>query len=186
MLRGAGAALAGGASTALLLDRATDSGHAATTDLAVTGDDVVIRQGTLASIWLDATVDWSYAVPSGERPSHVVVELRAGTDGDDLTVVGSAQSNQAFLEASGSEAFEVDLLAEDVLAADALVPSEPGASVATEVVVGAELRLIDESEMVIAADSRTDTATIAIEKSDYDPDDYGTVGGHGNVTVTVE
>jgi hypothetical protein len=90
-----------------------------------------------------------------------------------------------FLTNSGEQSFSVDLLAEGVVDADSVTPSERGASTATEIVVGVELRLRDASDMVIAADSRTDTATIEVTKDDYDPDAHGTVSGEGSVTIEV-
>jgi len=91
-----------------------------------------------------------------------------------------------FLEESGSETFEVDLLEAGALDAAALVPDAAGDSVTTEVVVGAELRVVDTAEMVIAAASKTDTATVTVGKSDYNPDEYGDLAGVGNVTVQTE
>ena len=49
-----------------------------------------------------------------------------------------------------------------------------------------ELRVYDDSDLVIAADSQSDSATIAIEKSAYDPDEYGSVVGEGELVIEVE
>jgi len=186
MLRATGVLIAGGATGALATHSLTDTAAAAEADLTVAGDEVEIRGGTIAHVWLDIGVGWSYAVPSGEQPDTVVVEVLGGTDSDDLTVLESRQSEQVFLEASGEETFSVDLLAADVLSADALVPDSDGETLATDVVVGAEMRLRDESDMVIAADSQTDTATVTIETSSFDPDEFGAVAGTGNITVEVQ
>jgi len=186
VLQATGVALTGGATGLLVANSATDSAAAADAQLQVTGDDAVVRDTTLAAVWLDLAVEWAYTVPSGERPDHVVVEARAGTDSGDLTVVDSARSSEAFLEASGTETFEVDLLAADVLDAATLVPDSAGAVAETQVYVGAEMRLVDETDMVIAADAETATATVSVEHSDYDPDEYGELAGVGNVTVAVE
>lgn len=186
MLRASAVLLSGGAAGALTTHSLTDSARAQSeTQLAVTGDDVVVRGGTIAAVWLDLSVEWAYAVPSGEQPDHVEVAVLAGTDSGALTELDSATSSEAFLEASGSEQFEVDLLGA-VLDADALVPSEPGTVAETTVYVGAEMRLVDSADMVIAADSQTTTATLTVELSDYDPSEHGAVGGVGNVTIAIE
>lgn len=186
MLRATGVLIAGGATGALATHSLTDTAEAAQTELTVAGDEAELRGGTIEHVWLDLAVGWSYAVPSGEAPSTVVVEVLAGTESGDLTVLETVQREEVFLEASGEETFRVDLLDAGVLAADALVPDADGETVATEVHVGAAMRLRDERDLVIAADSQTDTATITIETSAYDPDEYGAVAGAGNVTVDVQ
>jgi len=57
-------------------------------------------------VTLDLDVEWQYDLPAETSPSTVIVEIAAGTDGD-LTVVGSAESAQLFVEADGSESFDV-------------------------------------------------------------------------------
>lgn len=185
MLRASAVALSGGAAGALVTNSITDDAAAAEADLTVAGDEATVREGDLAAVWLDLTVEWAYAVPSGERPETVVVDVLAG-DSDDLTVVDSAESNEVFLESSGTETFQVDLLDAGVVEADDLVPDEGGEVAETTIHVGTEMRLSDESDLVIAADSQTDTATLTIEKSAYDPDEYGAVSGAGELTLDVE
>jgi len=185
MLRASAVLLTGGAAGALTTHSLTTEAAAADAGLTVTGDEATIRGGELAAVWLSATVEWSYDVPSGEQPDTVVVQLLAGTDTDDLTVLDTVERSEVFLEASGTETFDVDLVEAGVLAPDAIVPASDGETLTTEVVVGAEMRLRDESDLVIAADGQTDTATITIETSSYDPDEHGTVGGTGNVTVEI-
>jgi hypothetical protein len=187
MLRGAGVALAGGATTALVMDRATDSAAAQSdAELVVSGDDVVIRDGTIQSVSLDMTVQWSYAVPSGKQPAEVGLSVLAGQQADGLQQLESATTEEVFLEASGSQTFAVDLLDEGVVSADDLLPATAGETAETTVHVGAEMELQNGSGVLLAADSQTDTATLAVEKSDYDPSEFGTVSGSGNVTIRVE
>lgn len=182
MLRASGAVLTGGAAGALV-SHSLDDARAAETDLSVSGDEVVVRNQTIEALWLTLGVGWAYQVPSGERPAQVTVAVLAGTDSGDLSTVATATSDQSFLESSGEESFEVDLVAEDIVTADALVPGEGGTTAETTVHVGAEMRLTDENDMVIAAASQTDTATVAIEKSAYDPSEHGSLTGTGSVTV---
>jgi hypothetical protein len=188
MLRASAVLLSGGAAGALATGVASERVTAAEADtgLSVEGDDVTVRDGALAALWLDLTVQWSYAVPSGERPERVVVDVLAGTSADDLTVVDSIEDDAVFLESSGEDSVRVDLLDAGVVSADGVVPTEGGETAETTIHVGVEQRVIDESGLVIAADSQTDTATLAIEKSDYDPDEYGTVSGSGSLTVELE
>jgi len=42
------------------------------------------------------------------------------------------------------------------------------------------------SDPVLAADSQATTATLAITKSDYNPQEYGSVSGSGELTVELE
>lgn len=188
MLRASAVLLSGGAAGALATGVTSERVTAAQaeTGLSVTGDEVTVRNGALAALWLDVAVAWSYAVPSGERPSQVVVDVLAGTSADDMTVVATVESDEVFLEASGEDSVRVDLLDAGVVTADGLVPSEGGETAETTIHVAVEQRVYDESGLVIAADSQTDTATVAIEKSDYDPSEYGTVSGSGELTVVVE
>lgn len=186
MLRASAVLLSGGAAGALTMDRLTTDARAAEADLSVAGDDVTVRDGSLAAVWLDLTAEWAYALPSGEQPATAVVDVLAGASAEDMTVVDSAEESVTFLEESGERTFSVDLLDAGVLDADELVPAEGGETAETTVHLGVEFRVIDENGLVVAADSQTDTAVLAIEKSDYDPDEYGAVGGSGALTVELE
>jgi len=73
----------------------------------------------------------------------------------------------------------------DGLSADALVPETGGETAETEVHIAVEMELRDESDLVIAADSAATIATVTVTKSDYNPDDHGTVAGTGELTVVV-
>ncbi|MFP4117227.1 MAG: hypothetical protein ACLFSD_00040 [Salinivenus sp.] len=186
MLRGSATLLAGGVVGALTASGIASETASAETDLTVEGDSVEIRSEEIAAVLLDLTVAWGYEVPSGEAPETVELDVLAGTDEDELDVVASDSSEEVFLESDGEETFSVDLLGEEIVEADTLVPEEGGEETATEIVVGVEFRQRDENDMVIAADSETTTATVTIEKSEYDPDEHGDVAGSGSVTVEVE
>lgn len=179
--------LSGGVAGALLAS-STDTATAAAADasLSVTGDEIEVRENRIAAVWLTVDVDWSYEIPSEESPSYLELTLLAGSGPDDMTTVATDESEQYFLEMSDSESFEVDLLEADVLESDDLVPGEGGEITDTEVHLGVEMRLYDKNDLVIAADSQTDTATIAVTKSAYNPDEYGSVSGSGELTVELE
>lgn len=186
MLKSSATLLVGGVAGATAVSSIASEPAAAQAGLQINGDEVTIRGDTIAAVTLDLTVPWSYEVPSGESPETLAIDVRAGTIEDDLQRVAGIERQELFLQNSGDETFEVGLLAEDVLAESAIVPAERGAETATEVIVGVELQLIDDSDFVIAADSVTDTATVTIAKDDYDPSQHGTVSGSGSITVTVE
>jgi len=112
--------------------------------------------------------------------------LLAGTDAEEMTEVASTESKQLFLEASEDESFAVDLLDEGVLGEDAIVPAEGGATAETTVHLAVEMRLYDDADLVLAADSQATTATLAITKSDYNPQEYGSISGSGELTVELE
>lgn len=186
MLRSSATLLSGGVVGAVTASRIASESVAADTALSVSGDEVTIRGESIAAVTLNLTVTWEYEVPSGEAPDQLVLDILAGQSEEDLSVVASHEETSVFLMNSGEQSFSVDLLSEGIVESDAITPSERGAETSTEIVVGAELRLRDESDMVIAADSQTDTATVTIEKDDYNPDAHGTVSGSGSVTVQVE
>lgn len=185
MLKLSAVALTGGAVGAGLTTSIAPKATAAETDFTVTGDELVIRDEALAALWLTIDAEWSYAVPSGEHPETVVVDVLAGDSTDTMDTVASAESSEVFLEASGAETIEADLLDANVVDAKTLVPAE-GEIEETTIYVGTEMRVYDENGLVIAADSQTDTATVTIERDEYNPDEYGTVGGAGELTVEVE
>lgn len=186
MLRASAVALSGAAAGALTTSIASQDAVAAETTLSVTGDEVTVKNGELTAVRLDLTVEWSYEVPSDKNPKTLVVDVLAGTDAEQLTTVASAGSEQLFLSGDGTESFNVDLLANGALDADALVPADGGETLETTVEIGAEMRLLDDSELVIAADSQTDTATLTIERAAYDPAEHGTLTGSGSLTVETE
>jgi len=185
MLQSSAILIAGGLAGATLTN-VTETAEAAEADLTVTGDEVEIRGQEVTAVWLEIDAEWAYEVPSEESPDDVTVDVLAGTDSDDLDVVDSVEARGTFLSSDGSESFEVDLVGADVVDADDLTPTDGGETVETTVYVGVEMRLYDDSELVIAADSATDSATITVEKDDYDPNEHGSVGGAGELLVELE
>lgn len=188
MLRGSAVLLTGGAAGALTTSRIVTQNARAQADagLDVTGDEVVVRDQSLSAVMLDLTAEWGYDVPSGEDPSHVDVVVLAGDGSGELSTLDTATSDQTFLESSGTEEFSVDLLSAASLSAEQFVPDSGGATVETIVQVGVEMRLYDSDELVIAADSQTDSATVSVEQSAYDPTEHGSVTGAGEITVELE
>lgn len=186
VLKASAVALSGAGAGAFAASSTAQQARAAEVDLSVTGDEVEIREATIAAVWLEADIEWSYEVPSEESPATLVVDLLAGTSEDSMSVVESTESDQVFLSAGESESLKADLLEADTLAADDLVPSEGGATTETTVHVGVDMRLLDDSGLTIAADSKTDTASVSVTKSDYDPTQYGSVSGSGELTIELE
>ena len=179
MLRVSAVALAGGAAGALTAGR-IETATATETDLSVEGDEVLLRGESVASVWLDIALGWAYAVPNDESPDELVLEITAG---EDQEVVASHSKDAPFLEGEGEQTFEVDLLDTAVFDVDDLVPDEAGETVSTTIDIGAELRLYDTDGFVVAADGRTDEATIVIERDEFDPNEHGAIAGAGAITV---
>ena len=186
MLRGSAVLLSGGLAGAVAAHELSGTASGAETELTIAGDDVTVREESIAAVALELGVGWAYSVPSGESPARVAVSIRAGIDADDLQRVATHDAEVRFLEADGEFTASVDLVAEGVLDGDTLVPEAGGETATREVTVAVELRVYDESDLVIAADSQTDSATIAIEKSAYDSDEYGSVVGEGELVIEVE
>jgi hypothetical protein len=104
---------AAGLTGGLLATLAGSDSAAAQTELSLSidGDETELDSGeSISGVVLECDVQWAYDLPSEASPELVVVELAAGTDS--VSVVASAETPQLFGEASGSEPFEADLLAE--------------------------------------------------------------------------
>ena len=183
LLRGGALAAGGGLATLAGLRLSSEEASAASTALDVAGDQALVdSDGDLAAVWLDCDVEWAYELPDGVQPSTVVVELAAAEAGESLAVVDSAESAEMFLQADGEESFEVDLLAEGVLSADAITPDSGERS--TDVEVESRLFVENAGGDVLAQASATDTATLSIERViELDPEEYGSVGGSGALTI---
>jgi len=180
MLTVGGAALAGGISSAVMVSGTADRAAAASADLEIAGHETTIRNGSIEAVWLTATVAWTYALPSGESPATAIVELQAG---EELKTVATRESDAVFLENSGEESFDIDLLAEDVLSAGEIRPSDGGETVETVVDLGVAFRVESEDGTVLAVDEATTTAPLSITESDYNASKYGDVAGSGELTV---
>lgn len=177
VLRGGAVAAGGGLAAVAGLQLAADADAQASTTLDVADDRALVgADDELAAVWLDVTVEWSYTLPDGVQPDTVIVELLA-----DETVVATNESAELFLDADGSEDFEVDLLAEGVLAADALTPDAGERS--TEVALSTTLRVENSDGELLADASASDTATVTIERDDYQASEYGSVGGTGELRI---
>jgi hypothetical protein len=185
LLRVAAGVLGGGAATAAGLSVASESAAQTALTLSVDGDSATIgADGGVEAVTLDLDVEWAYDLPDETAPATVIVEVAAGTDGD-LTVVGSAESSQLFVEADGSESFDVGLLAEGVLSAGALEPDSTGTR-ETTVTVEARLRVESTSDSVLAKETASDTAVLTVTRDGVEASEYGAVGGDGSLSISTE
>jgi hypothetical protein len=142
--------------------------------LSIDGDNADLDGGeSITGVVLDCSVEWAYDLPDDTSPELVVVELAAGVD--EVSVVASSETPQLFGEASGSESFEADLLAEGVV-----TTAEVRAGV--DVTVEARLRVENGSGTALARDSARDSATVKAE-TPINATRYGDVGGSGELRI---
>jgi len=185
LLRVAAGAIGGGAATAAGLSVATGGAAQTALTLDVAGDSASIgTDGSVFEVQLDLDVNWQYDLPDATSPSTVVVEVAAGTDGD-LTVVGSAESAQLFVEADGSESFDVGVIQQGALSASDVEPDGTGERT-TDVVVEARLQVENAAGDVLARETTSDTATLTVTRDGVEASEYGQVGGSGNLSITTE
>jgi hypothetical protein len=185
LLRLAAAAVGGSAATAAGLSVASESAAQTALTLDVDGDSASIgTDGSVSAVTLDLDVEWQYDLPDATAPSTVIVEVAAGTDGD-LTVVGSAESAQLFVEADGSENFDVGLIAEGALAASDVEPDGTGGR-ETDVAIEARLRVENAGGDALATETTRDTATLTVTRDGVEASEYGQVGGDGSLSISTE
>jgi len=185
LLRVAAGVLGGGAATAAGLSVASESAAQTALTLSVDGDSANIgTDGSVSSVQLDLDVEWAYDLPSETSPATVLVEVAAGTDGE-LSVVGSAESAQLFVEADGTESFDVGLLAEGALSASDVEPDGTGER-ETSVTVEARLRVENSGGDVLAKETTSDTATLTVTRDGVDASAFGAVGGDGSLSIATE
>lgn len=82
MLRPTAALLTSGAVGAGLASGIAEKAQAAETQFTVAGDEVTVRNGEVAALWLDLAIEWAYAVPSGERPQTLVCATTVQSDSE--------------------------------------------------------------------------------------------------------
>lgn len=184
LLRTSAAAVGGGGAAlgGLRLFSGASSAQTAVS-LDVVGDSATLdAEDSVAAVVLNLSVDWAYDLPSGSTPDTVVVEIAAAEGDDELAVVDSADSAQLFTSADGSESFDVDLIAEGALSASSLTPSSGERE--TDVTIEARLRVLG-GDTVLARDSVSDVATVTIERDAVNPDEYGSVGGSGSLSIEI-
>jgi len=185
LLRVAAGVLGGGAATAAGLSVATESAAQTALTLDVDGDSAEIgTDGSVSAVTLDLDVEWAYDLPSETSPSTVVIEVAAGTDGD-VSVVGSAESAQLFVEADGSESFDVGLIEQGAIAASDVEPDGTGER-ETTVTVEARLRVESSGGTVLARETTSDTATLTVTRDGVKASEYGQVGGDGSLSISTE
>ena len=183
LLRLGAAAVGGSAATAAGVTVAGSATGQTGLTLDVAGDSATLAtDGSVSAVTLDLDVEWAYDLPDETSPSTVIVEVAAGTDGD-LSVVGSAESAQLFVEADGSESFDVGLLAEGALSSSDVEPSGTGER-ETTVTVEARLRVENSGGTVLAKEATSDTATLTVTRDGVEASEYGVVGGSGSLTIS--
>jgi len=186
LLRVAAGAVGGGAATAAGLSVATGGAAETALSLAVDGDSATLAtDGSVSAVTLDLDVEWQYELPAETSPSTVLVEVAAGPADGSVTVVASAESAQLFVEADGTEAFDVGLISEGALAASDVEPDGTGER-ETDVVVEARLRVENSGGTVLARESTSDTATLTVTRDGVEASEYGQVGGSGSLTISTE
>jgi len=186
LLRVAAGVLGGGAATAAGLSVASESAAQTALTLDVAGDSATLAaDGSVSAVTLDLDVEWAYDLPSKTSPSTVLVEVAAGPADGSVTVVGSAESAQLFVEADGTESFDVGLISEGALAASDVEPDGTGER-ETSVTVEARLRVENSGGTVLARETTSDTATLTVTRDGVDASEYGQVGGDGSLSITTE
>jgi len=186
VLRVAAGVLGGGAATAAGLSVATESAAQTALTLDVAGDSAEIgTDGSVSAVTLDLDVEWAYDLPSETSPSTVLVEVAAGPADGSVTVVGSAESAQLFVEADGSESFDVGLIEQSALSASAVEPDGTGER-KTDVTVEATLRVENADGDVLARETTSDTATLTVTRDGVDASAFGAVGGSGSLSISTE
>jgi len=186
LLRVAAGVLGGGAATAAGLSVATESAAQTGLTLDVAGDSAEIgTDGSVSEVQLDLDVEWAYDLPSETSPSTVLVEVAAGPADGSVTVVGSAESAQLFVEADGTEAFDVGLISEGALSSSDVEPDGTGER-ETTVTVEARLRVETADGDVLAKEATSDTATLTVTRDGVEASEYGQVGGDGSLSITTE
>jgi hypothetical protein len=183
LLRVSAAAVGGGAATVAGLQATRDASAQTALTLDIAGDSATLGvDESVTALTLAVDVEWQYDLPDSTAPATTIVELAAATDGEP-EVVASAESAQLFVEAEGTESFEVDLLGE-VVDGDALTP-ESG-SRETTLTVDARLRVETEGGDVLARATASDTAPVTVERESVDASAYGSVGGAGSLTIEIQ
>ena len=186
VLRVAAGVLGGGAATAAGLSVATGGAAQTGLTLDVDGDSAEIgTDGSVSAVTLDLDVEWAYDLPSETSPSTVLVEVAAGPADGSVTVVGSAESAQLFVEADGSESFDVGLIEQSALSASAVEPDGTGER-ETDVTVEARLRVESSGGTVLARETTNDTATLTVTRDGVEASEYGAVGGSGSLTISTQ
>ena len=187
LLRAAAVSTAGAGAAVLGLRAGSDSADAqATADLSITDDAATLDEDeSVVAVELAADVEWAFDVPEGSTPDETVVEIAAAEADSDLETLDSERLSTFFLADSGTESFDVDLLDAGVLDGDGLAPDEDGER-DTDVDVEARMRVENTDGDVIASDDSRDTATVTVERDTTNADEYGDVGGTGDLTITVE
>jgi len=152
----------------------------------VDGDSAEIgTDGSVSAVTMDLTVEWAYDLPDETAPSTVVIEVAAGPADGSVTVVGSAESAQLFVEADGSESFDVGLIEQGALAPSDVEPDGTGER-ETTVTVEARLRVENADGTVLARETTSDTATLAVTRDGVDASAFGAVGGDGSLSISTE
>jgi hypothetical protein len=186
LLRIAAGVLGGGAATAAGLSVATGGAAQTGLTLSVDGDSASIgTDGAVSAVTLDLTVNWQYDLPAETSPATVVIEVAAGPADGSVSVVASAESAQLFVEADGTETFDVGLIEQSALAASDVEPDGTGER-ETDVRVEARLRVENADGDALATETTSDTATLTVSRDGVEASEYGEVGGDGSLSISTE
>jgi len=159
LLRLGAAAVGGSAATAAGVTVAGSATGQTGLTLSVAGDSATIgTDGSVSAVTLDLDVEWAYDLPDETAPSTVVVEVAAGPADGSVSVVGSAESAQLFVEADGSESFDVGLIEQGAIAASDVEPDGTGER-ETAVTIEARLRVATSGGGALATETTSETGS---------------------------
>jgi hypothetical protein len=183
LLRGTATAGAGGVLALVGLRVATEPADAQASAGLDVGDEsaTVGPDGSVTAVTRELTVEWSFDLPSGVPPPETVTTVRAGQPDGELTELARETGTTLFREDSGTTDVSADLLAEGVLTASELAPG--AGTRETDVVIEATFEVLNDEGTALASASASDTPTLTVERTGYEAEDYGSVGGSGSLTV---
>jgi hypothetical protein len=137
--------------------------------------------GTIKTVTVDVSGEWSYDLPSGRNPHRWQVELLV-TNGDRTVTLDQAHGNAKYLGFSGEYKLGGDLTDTELYEASHF--SAPDGKIKT-VTIGfvVRLKVANPNGDVLARSVLEDTADVKVTHPAYKPEEHGSASGSGGLTI---
>jgi hypothetical protein len=175
--------LTGIASGYALVEHSTGSSHASLSmgQLNISGASKTVNDGTIKTVKVDVSGDWSYKLPAGKSPHRWKTTLLI-TNGDDEAKIDTASDSANYLSNNGDYSISGKLTDTDIYSASDF--DTPEGKVKT-VTVGFLLlfEVVTTDGKVLARSTLEDTAEVEITHPEYKPKQYGEASGDGSLAI---
>lgn len=166
-----------------LMDRSTNTASAEVSmgSLSISDAEKTTDDGTIENITVDVSGSWEYQLPAGKSPDKWTVTLSV-SDGEDVAEVAQTSGEAMYLTNSGEHSLAGSVTDTELYSVDDFHAPQGKIKKVTMAFV-LVFSVVSSSGDGLARASLEDTGKVEIANEGYQPTDYGSLNGDGNLSI---